>query len=95
MFGGLQHSLVAGLPGKLMTPRLDLHGLRHHEVENEVVRFLESHLHSGLFLEIITGNSDIMIQESVKIIQQYGLQYYTGYPNYIGRIMVVAYDDLH
>ena len=78
-----------------MTPRLDLHGLRHHEVQNEVVRFLEKHLHSGLFLEIITGNSRAMLQESVKVIEQYGLQYYTGYPNHVGRIMVVAFDEFH
>ena len=78
-----------------MMPRLDLHGLKHHEVENEVARFLERHLHSGLFLEIITGNSQAMIQESIKIIVQYGLQYYHGYPNYIGRILVVTYDELH
>ena len=58
-----------------MIPRLDLHGLRHHEVENEVVRFLEQHLRSGLFIEIITGNSDTMVQESIKVIEQYGLQY--------------------
>lgn len=76
-------------------PSLDLHGLRHHEVQNEVVRFLERYLHSGLFVEIITGNSQVMLEESVKIIQQYGLQYYTGYPNYVGRIMVVTYDDVH
>jgi len=87
--------LVLGLLGKLMTPRLDLHGLRHHEVPNEVARFLERHLNSGLFLEIITGNSQAMINESIKIIEQYGLQYYTGYPNYIGRIMVVAFDEFH
>jgi hypothetical protein len=78
-----------------MIPRLDLHGLRHHEVENEVVRFLERYLRSGLFIEIITGNSDVMIQESIKVIEQYGLQYYTGYPNYIGRIMVVTYDEFN
>jgi len=76
-------------------PKLDLHGLRHHEVENEVVRFLERHLHSGLFIEIITGNSEVMLQESIKIIQQYGLQYSTGYPNHVGRILVTTYDDLH
>tara|TARA_R110000787_G_scaffold81887_1_gene177412 strand:- start:858 stop:1241 length:384 start_codon:yes stop_codon:yes gene_type:complete len=76
-------------------PSLDLHGLRHHEVQNEVARFLERHLHAGLFVEIITGNSEIMLEESIKIIQQYGLQYYTGYPNYIGRIVVVTYDDVH
>ena len=87
--------LALGLRVVLMMPRLDLHGLRHHEVQNEVARFLERHLNSGLFLEIITGNSDIMLQESVKIIDQYGLQYYTGYHNYVGRIMVVAFDEFH
>tara|TARA_R100000388_G_C7234728_1_gene157064 strand:- start:440 stop:700 length:261 start_codon:yes stop_codon:yes gene_type:complete len=86
---------VLGLRGGLVIPRLDLHGLRHHEVENEVVRFLEKHLKSGLFIEIITGNSQVMIEESIKIIQQYGLQYYHGYPNYVGRIMVVTYDEFH
>jgi hypothetical protein len=86
---------VRGLLGKLMVPRLDLHGLRHHEVANEVVRFLERHLRSGLFLEIITGNSQAMVEESVKIIEQYGLQYYHGYPNYVGRILVVTYDEFH
>ena len=95
MFGELQLGSVLGLPAKLMTPRLDLHGLRHHEVENEVVRFLERHLRSGLFIEIITGNSQTMIQQSIKIIEQYGLQYYHGYPNYIGRILVVTYDEFH
>ena len=86
---------MPGLRGGLVIPRLDLHGLRHHEVENEVVRFLEKHLRSGLFIEIITGNSQVMIEESIKIIQQYGLQYYHGYPNYVGRIMVVTYDEFH
>ncbi len=86
---------MLGLRGGLVIPRLDLHGLRHHEVENEVVRFLEKHLKSGLFIEIITGNSQVMIEESIKIIQQYGLQYYHGYPNYVGRIMVVTYDEFH
>ncbi len=95
MFGGLLLESALGLLDRLMTPRLDLHGLRHHEVENEVARFLERHLNSGLFLEIITGNSQTMLEESVKIIDQYGLQYYTGYPNYVGRILVVTYDEFH
>ena len=76
-------------------PRLDLHHLRHHEVENEVVRFLERHLRSGFILEIITGNSEVMMEKSIKIIQQYGLQYHTGAPRYTGRIVVITYDDLH
>jgi DNA-nicking Smr family endonuclease len=36
-------------------PTLDLHGLRHHEVGNEVARFIESWLGNDLFLDVITG----------------------------------------
>ena len=40
-----------------MTPTLDLHGLRHHEVSNVVARFIEDWLDKGVFVDIITGNS--------------------------------------
>jgi DNA-nicking Smr family endonuclease len=64
-------------------PTLDLHGLRHHEVSNEVARFIETWLGKGLFIDIITGNSENMILEATKVIQQYGLEYYTGLPTYL------------
>ena len=32
-------------------PTLDLHGLRHHEVGNEVARFIESWLGNDLLLD--------------------------------------------
>ena len=76
-------------------PTLDLHGLRHHEVSNEVARFIESWLGKDLFIDIITGNSDHMVFETTKVIQQYGLQYYTGLPAYQGRVRVVMYDEYH
>ncbi len=56
-----------------MIPILDLHGLRHHEVSNVVARFIEDWLGKGLFVDIITGNSQQMAFEALKVIEQYGL----------------------
>jgi len=84
----------------MKTPTLDLHGLRHHEVANAVARFIESHLAQGFlrvapFIDIITGNSNQMLFEAVKVVQQYGLEYMTGLPYHQGRIRVVMYDEYH
>lgn len=76
-------------------PTLDLHGLTYYEVGNVVARFLERWLQSGAFVEIITGNSQQMLFEAVKVIQQYGLSYHTGLPNYQGRILVSMFDEYH
>jgi hypothetical protein len=76
-------------------PTLDLHGLRHHEVANEVARFIEDYLGNDLFVDIIVGNSEQMLFEAAKTIRQYGLQYMTGLPRHPGRIRIVIYDDLH
>lgn len=40
---------------------LDLHGLRHHEVEDEVIDFIFQH-QSSIPLIIICGNSNKMIE---------------------------------
>ena len=79
----------------MRTPTLDLHGLRHHEVPNVVARFIEDWLGKGLFVDIITGNSEQMLFEAVKIIQQYGLEYMTGLPAHPGKVRVVMYDEYH
>ncbi len=76
-------------------PTLDLHGLRHHEVGNEVARFIETWLGNDLFLDVITGNSERMIFETTKVIEQYGLQYYMGLPAFQGRVRIVLYDEYH
>ena len=76
-------------------PTLDLHGLKHHEVQNVVVRFLERWLHKGLFVDVITGNSEEMLFETVKVIKQYGLEFHTGLPHHQGRVRVVMYDEYH
>ena len=74
-------------------PTLDLHGLKHHEVSNAVARFIEDWLGKGLFVDVVTGNSEQMLYETVKVIQQYGLEYITGLPAYQGRVRVVMYDE--
>jgi hypothetical protein len=79
----------------MRVPTLDLHGLRHHEVGNEVARFIERHLNQDLFLDIITGNSIKMIEEATKVLEQYGLEYTTGLPYHQGSIRVVLYNDYH
>ena len=79
----------------MKTPTLDLHGIKHHEVSNVVARFIEDWLGKGLFIDIVTGNSDQMLFETVKVIQQYGLEYMTGLPAHQGRVRVVMYDEFH
>lgn len=78
-----------------MIPTLDLHGLRHHEVSNVVARFIEDWLDKGLFVDIITGNSEQMLNEALKVIMQYELEYMTGLPAYQGKVRVVMYDEYH
>jgi len=77
------------------TPTLDLHGLKHHEVEHVVARFIESYRGKDLFIDIVTGNSYQMLFETVKVIQQYGFYYMTGLPAHQGRVRVIMYDDYH
>jgi hypothetical protein len=79
----------------MSVPTLDLHGLRHHEVGNEVARFIERFRNNDLFVDIITGNSQKMIEETVKVLNQYGVEYNTGLPHHPGRIRVALYDDYH
>jgi len=79
----------------MRTPTLDLHGLKHHEVQNVVARFIEDWLGDGLFIDIITGNSEQMLFETVKVIKQYGLEYMTGLPAHQGKVRVVMYDKFH
>jgi DNA-nicking Smr family endonuclease len=78
-----------------MNPTLDLHGYKHHEVQNAVARFIEDWLGEGVFIDIITGHSEQMVKETVKVIQQYGLEYMTGLPEHSGKIRVVLYNDYH
>jgi len=60
--------------------QLDLHGVQHEDVQNEVHRFINE----GLFrsnekiLKIITGHSPKMIGLVVKVLDGYKLPYRVG-----------------
>ena len=78
-----------------MTPVLDLHGVKHEEVENEVARFLHLWMGKNLFADIITGHSETMSNLVLKVVTAYGLEYMSGLPAHPGRIRVVLYDEFH
>ena len=76
-----------------MVPTLDLHGFKHHEVENEVARFLHLWMGKHLFAYFIVGHSKKMSELVLKVVKAYGLEYQTDLPGYPGRIRVVMYDE--
>ena len=58
--------------------KLDLHGVRHHEVRNKVIRLVEDNWGEGLNVEIITGNSDEMKSIVGNVLNEYNLDYKVG-----------------
>ena len=58
--------------------KLDLHGVRHHEVRNKVIRLVEDNWGEGLNGEIITGNSDEMKSIVGNVLNEYNLDYKVG-----------------
>jgi hypothetical protein len=52
---------------------MDLHGVRHADVSNEVKRFLEDQWDKEEALQIITGNSSKMKELVVEVLDSYGL----------------------
>lgn len=58
--------------------KLDLHGVRHHEVRNKVIRLVEDNWGDGLSVEIITGNSDEMKSIVGNVLDEYNLDYQVG-----------------
>ena len=53
--------------------KLDLHGVRHHEVRNKVIRLVEDNWGEGLNVEIVTGNSDEMKSIVGNVLDEYNL----------------------
>ena len=58
--------------------KLDLHGVKHHEVRNKVIRIVEDNWGEGLGVEIITGNSDEMKSIVGNVLDEYNLDYTVG-----------------
>jgi|TARA_B100000809_G_scaffold248007_1_gene277665 hypothetical protein len=66
---------------------LDLHGLRHHEVDIRIENFI--FLNQGEFpLTIICGNSDKMIFLAIKVLKKHGCEFREGTGYDYGKIVV-------
>lgn len=63
---------------------LDLHGLKHHEVENEVEDFI---LRANTPFRVITGYSDEMRRTVIRLLDHYEFKYYIPAHN-AGEIIV-------
>lgn len=63
---------------KLLKDKLDLHGVRHHEVRNKVIRLVEKNWGGDSEIEIVTGNSDEMKNIVGDILDEYHLKYEIG-----------------
>jgi DNA-nicking Smr family endonuclease len=59
--------------------KLDLHGVRHGEVREELINFIE-----GLFrsfegeVEVVTGHSPKMRAIVMEVLEEYGYEYHIG-----------------
>ena len=65
---------------KKIFPEIDLHGMPHKDVKNEVIRFIEDHWDSGETLKIITGNSSRMQKLVIEVADEYKLKHTIGTP---------------
>lgn len=61
---------------------LDLHGVRHVDVQREVDQFIGTHLMGGSkSVVIVTGNSDEMKRLVGKTLADYGMNYTENWVN--------------
>jgi len=59
--------------------KLDLHRVRHGDVRDKTIRFIESNWDSGEEIEIITGNSYKMKKLVIEVLSEYDLTYHNPY----------------
>jgi DNA-nicking Smr family endonuclease len=60
------------------TPRIDLHGVKHADVRQEVIRFVEKYWNTNTRIQIVTGNSPAMKKEVINVLKEYKLDYVIG-----------------
>ncbi len=65
-------------PEEKQMTRLDLHGVRHGDVERKVTSLIESNWDSEKGLTIVTGHSPKMRKLVTDALDNYGLEYYIG-----------------
>lgn len=61
-----------------MVYKKDLHRLKHIDVREEVIRFIEEHWNKDAELEIITGNSIKMKEIVITVLNEYKMTYQIG-----------------
>lgn len=61
-----------------MTSKLDLHGIRHCDVNREVIRFIEERWNQQGEIVIVTGHSPKMIRLVTDVLKEYKLKYKIG-----------------
>lgn len=55
--------------------KIDLHRVRHEDVRDKVIRFIEENWASKFEAEIITGNSSVMQRLVMEVLNEYKLPY--------------------
>lgn len=58
--------------------KLDLHGVKHSNVTDLVIRAVEDNWDTDVELEIITGHSDVMKTIVTNVLYEYKLPYNDG-----------------
>ena len=70
--------------------KLDLHGMPHYLVENDLVRTLNRLWNTNTELEIVTGNSERMKDIVMKVLREHGLEFQDGDMHNFGYIKTVV-----
>lgn len=71
--------------------KLDLHGVRHEEVEQKVVSFIEHNSCAYCELTIVTGHSPTMSDLVSKVLDEYKLEYHVGGVLGVSRTFIKVY----
>lgn len=58
--------------------KLDLHGVRHRDVRDKVIRIVEDNWDADVELELITGHSNEMKAIVTDVLNEYELPYNEG-----------------
>ena len=78
--------------GRFLIMKLDLHGIRHEDVDSLVENFVLSH-QKRMPLEIVYGNSPDMRSLVEGCLDRMGFSYNDGYQNAYGRFLVIGYRE--
>ena len=59
-------------------PKIDLHGIKHIDVRQKIICFVERYWNTGTKIQIVTGNSTAMKKEVIEVLEEYDLDYVIG-----------------